>query len=115
MTSPTQKSLELIRKEGFTAQVVEHWNSFARCRQDLFGFIDIVAVSAEYTGVAGVQTTSKKNMGARILKIKKDPVSKVWIAGGNRLFVHGWEKLKNGRYELTKYEITPENIFLVDK
>jgi hypothetical protein len=39
-TSPTQLSLKKLREEGYTVAVVEHWNSFARIRQDLFGFID---------------------------------------------------------------------------
>ena len=44
-TSPTQLSLKKLREEGYiTIQVVEYWNSFARRRIDLFGFIDILAI-----------------------------------------------------------------------
>ena len=43
-TSPTQLSLKKLREEGYTVAVVEHWNSFARIRQDLFGFIDLLAL-----------------------------------------------------------------------
>lgn len=111
MTSPTEHSLAYYRKQGYTCAITEHYNSFAHRRQDLYGFIDIVGIHENETGVLGIQTTSKSNMSARILKIKKEPVAKIWLAGGNRIIIDGWEKLKNGRYELTTYEVTPENIF----
>jgi hypothetical protein len=113
MSSPTERSLAKIRKDGYTAAVTEHWNAFARIRQDLFGFIDIVAIKDTEPGVIGIQTTSKGNMQARILKIKREPVAKVWLASGNRIIVDGWLK-KGLRYELTQYEITPDNIFKND-
>lgn len=111
MTSPTEHSLAHYRKLGYICAITEHYNSFARRRQDLYGFIDIVAIHEEQSGVLGIQTTSKSNMSARILKIKKEPIAKTWLASGNRIVVDGWEKNKSGRYELTQYEITPENIF----
>ena len=43
-SSPTQRSLKLLRDEGYTAQVVERWNPHARVRQDLFGVIDTAAM-----------------------------------------------------------------------
>ena len=38
-TSPTQRTLKYLRDKGYTAQVVEHWNAFAKRRIDLFGVI----------------------------------------------------------------------------
>lgn len=113
MTSPAQHSLAHYRKLGYTCAITEHFNAFARIRQDLYGFIDIVGVKDGETGVLAIQTTSKANMNARILKIKQEPISKIWLSGGNRIMVDGWKKLTNGRYELTQYEITPENVFTV--
>ncbi len=66
-TSPTQLSLKKLREEGYTVQVVEYWNSFARIRIDLFGFIDIIALKGKE--VLAVQTTSASNMSARCKKI----------------------------------------------
>jgi hypothetical protein len=43
MSSPTARSLELLRELGYTAKVVEHWNQYAKIRQDLFG-VDILAL-----------------------------------------------------------------------
>lgn len=111
MASPTQHSLKHYRELGFTCAITEHFNSFARRRQDLFSFIDIVCIKEGEPGVLGIQTTSTSNMGARILKIKQEPIAKIWLAAGNRIVVDGWQKDKVGRYQLTTYEITPENIF----
>lgn len=90
--SPTQRSLKLLRAEGYTAQVVEHWNSFAMRRIDLFGCIDIVAVRADLPGVLGVQCTSATNAAARLKKASECPALKVWLLAGNRFEVHAHGK-----------------------
>jgi len=43
-TPATQLTLREMRKRGYTAFVVEHWDSFARKRRDLFGFADILCL-----------------------------------------------------------------------
>lgn len=115
MLTPTQKSLEFYRKQLYTCQVVEHFNSFARKRIDLFGFIDIVAIKEGETGVLGIQTTSKNNMNARILKIKREPIAKVWLLAGNKILVDGWERDVVGRFQRSSYEVTMENISINEK
>ncbi len=42
-TSPTQRSLALLRKQGWSAYVVERWVAQARKRIDVAGFGDILA------------------------------------------------------------------------
>ena len=92
--SPTERSLALLRKEGWHVEVVEKWNSFTKTRKDLFGFIDLLAIRKGET--LAVQTTSGSNMGARISKIANhEHVGKVRDAGW-RIEVHGWRKLKTG-------------------
>jgi len=110
MSSPTQRSLDYLRKQGYTCQVVERWNPYGRVRVDLFGFIDIVGIKKGYTGVLGIQTTTRKNISARVLKIKREPVSKVWLLASNRIIVHGWEKNKLGKWDLYEEAITLDNI-----
>ncbi len=89
-TSPTQLSLKKLREEGYTVQVVEYWNSFARIRIDLFGFIDIIALKGKET--LAVQTTSASNMSARCKKIADhENVSAVREAGWT-IHVHGWHQ-----------------------
>ena len=88
--SPTQRSLALLKKDGYSAQVVERFNPYAHVRVDLFGFIDIVAVGNGST--IGIQTTSAVNMSARVKKILLIPESKIWLECGNKIVVHGWAK-----------------------
>jgi hypothetical protein len=104
MISPTELSLKLLRSKGYTAQVVEHWNAFARIRQDLFGIIDIVAVKEGEWGVLGVQTTSKSNITARLKKAGINKHLLVWYKSGNNFEVHGWGKVK-GKWEVEIREV----------
>lgn len=92
-TSPTQRSLKWLRDNGYEAQVVEKWNPFAKIRQDLFGWIDIVAVHPKLQGVLGVQTTTAQNANARLLKAKGNRALRAWHLCGGRLQLHGWKKV----------------------
>ena len=96
--TPTQRSLALLTKQGYTARVTEHWNHYAKIRQDLFGFIDIVALHPEKTGVLGVQTTTADNVAKRITKAMAIEPCRLWLACGNQIEFHGWKKT-NGRWE----------------
>ncbi len=88
--SPTQKSLKKLRDDGYLCAIVEHWNPFAKIRQDLFGFIDIVAIKDGVHGVFGIQTTSDSNISARMAKAKENPVLPLWLKCGNMFEVWGW-------------------------
>lgn len=90
-TSPTQRSLAYLREQGMTVAIVERWNAFAKIRQDLFGFIDLVALCPR-NGIIGIQTTTKVNMQARVNKILAENKSKLWLEAGGRIIVHGWKK-----------------------
>ena len=88
--SPTQLSLKKLRQEGYTVAIVEHWNAFARIRQDLFGFIDLLALKDKE--VLAVQTTSASNMSARAKKIgEHENVGAVRKAGWT-IHIHGWHQ-----------------------
>ena len=100
-TSPTQRSLKWLRQRGFTAAITEHWNPHARLRQDLFGFVDIVALCPvvdmvslhSVHGIVAVQTTSGSNVAARIKKIRELGAAKEWLEAGGKIWVHGWRKV----------------------
>lgn len=96
MSSPTQRTLNMLREQGYSAQVVERWQPQSRRRIDLFGVIDVVAMDG--TKTIGVQTTSAANVGHRREKILAEPLALKWLQSGNRLFIHGWRKrrLKRG-------------------
>ena len=108
-SSPTRRSLEHMRKLGYTVEVTERWNAHVGIRQDLFSFIDIVALGSD---LVGVQTTSTTNVSKRIAKITDLEVEKVdkatgaksmvpnkvranalaWLGAGGKILVHGWAK-----------------------
>lgn len=91
--TPTQRTLQALRKMGHLAAVVEKWNAHAKVRQDLFGFIDIVAVTEHET--IGIQCTSGSNLAGRrkkILDLHDKP--QAWLRAGNLIELWGWRKLK---------------------
>ena len=92
-TSPTQRSLKHLRDQGYSVQVVEKWNPFAHIRQDLFGWIDLVAVHPTL-GILGVQTTTKENLNARLEKAKGNAALLSWLLSGGKLHAHGWRKFE---------------------
>ncbi len=112
--SPTARSRDYFKKLGIASAIVERWNPHAKIRQDVFGFIDLIAcvpltpghhgpvgdspfVSTWYEIVPGhllaVQTTSDANVAARVKKITEDcPHARDWLESGGRIVVHGWGK-----------------------
>jgi hypothetical protein len=112
MNSPTTRSLALLRKEGWRAAVVERWNAHARVRQDLFGFIDILAMDMDGNLLA-IQATSASNQAARLKKIQSSPVravAKDWLQR-NSLEVWGWSK--RGNRKLWTVTRTPVTLFML--
>ena len=101
--SPTKLSLELMRARGYTCAIVEHWNSFARIRQDLFGFVDVLCLGDGE--IIGVQTTSRSNMSARAKKIREHENLLPVLDSGMRVLIQGWEKNKSNRWEVKESEI----------
>ena len=98
--TPTQRSLAYMRKQGYLCEVTEKWNPFAKIRQDLYGFIDVLCVGED---VVGVQTTTKANMKARIDKISNHDNFPFVLHSGIRIVVHGWEK-KDNKWVLSEFE-----------
>ena len=111
--SPTARSLDRLRKMGYTAEVVEKYNAFTKQRKDLFGCIDIVGITEQTAGVLGIQATTTSHMGARIQKSMAEPRLTVWLKNGNRFIVWGWSKKgprgKRKLWELSEKEMTLDN------
>ena len=94
--SPTSRTLKRLRADGWTAAVTERWNHYARIRQDLFGFIDVLAIHPE-RGTLAVQATSGSNLSARVAKIATEPRALTWLYAGrghHMIEVWAWRKLK---------------------
>jgi hypothetical protein len=87
--------MELCRRVGWIPERTEHWNPFSHTKHDLYGFIDVLAMTD--TGFIGIQATSKSNISARETKIRKECTvnAKRFLESGGRIEVWGWYKSKN--------------------
>lgn len=102
-TSPTQRSLAYLREQGYHVEIVEHWNAFTRQRKDLWGWCDLLAIKRDE--VLAVQVTASA-VSERIKKIMaSDTLAKVREAG-IKVQVHGWRKLKDGKYHIRIEDIS---------
>jgi len=106
VTSPTQRSLKLLRDRGMFAYVVEKWVPQARKRIDVAGFGDLLAWSP-VSGCVLIQTTTGSHVAARTRKILEDcrEPALAWIASGGRIVVHGWRKIRR-KWECREVWIT---------
>ena len=103
--SPTQLTLAKLQKENYRqVQIVEKWNSWGRVRVDLFGIIDVIAISDEFETV-GIQTTTLNNIGARIKKIGDSEAVGDLRKAGWKIHVHGWYK-KNNRWHVKEVDVS---------
>lgn len=93
--SPTQRTLARLRGLGYKAAVVEHWNHYAKIRQDLFGCIDIVAVGHGRT--LGVQACAAASISARAAKMRACIALPELTGAGWAMLVMGWRKPAKAR------------------
>ena len=92
MSSPTQRTLALLRKSWPLVAITERWNPFAKVRQDLWGFVDVLCCRQD--SLLAVQTTSGSNVSARYEKIALLPSVVHWLSNpACRLVIHGWRKV----------------------
>lgn len=102
--SPTQRSLEYLREQGYHPEVVERFNSFTKQRKDLWTWCDILAIRKDE--VLAVQVTSSNNVSARIRKIQDSETIGLVRDANIRVVVHGWGKNSKGRYVLRVEDIS---------
>ncbi len=92
MTSPTARTLAECKRRGYHVQVVERFCVYSKRRIDLFGCIDLVAITPE--GIMGIQATSGTNHSARREKANEEPRIAAWIAAGGLFEI--WSFAKRG-------------------
>lgn len=95
--TPTQRTLKALREMGRACGIVERFNRFAGphgVRQDLWGFIDIVAMSKE-DGIIGVQSCGQSHSQhkKKILGECGD-LAKLWLSCGGKIELWSWRKIK---------------------
>jgi hypothetical protein len=91
--SPTQRTIKKWKDKGYIVAVVERWNPYAKIRQDLFGFVDVLAVGHGRT--VAIQTTSYNNVSTRKKKILMSAYAQPLSNAGWDIVVEGWHKKKN--------------------
>jgi len=97
MSSPTQRTLQLLRRQGYNPQIVERFNSWSGQRSDLFHIIDILILTPK--SVIGIQSTGTDFSGhkKKLMEEEKDN-SFFWLSTkGTELFLIGWRKVKKAR------------------
>lgn len=106
--TPTARSLQALRRDGYEAAVVEKWLPYCRRRADLFGCIDILAVKYGEP-VLAVQATSAANVSSRLSKSLAEPRLRIWLGSGQRFEVWGWSKRgprgKRKTWQLVRREV----------
>ena len=101
--SPTQRSLEYLREQGYHCEIVEKWNSFTKQRKDLWGWCDILAIRKDE--VLAVQVTASA-VADRIKKIQDSTTVALVRDAGIRIEVHGLRKNSKGRYVIRVEDIS---------
>jgi len=98
--SPTERTLERLRRAGMRADVVERWipnpgHPAGGVRRDLFGVIDIVALDP-VRGVVGIQSTGLgySEHYVQLVTDKRAQV-RVWLSvPGTAFELWGWKRRK---------------------
>lgn len=98
----TQRTIKMMRDQGYTVATVEYFNYYTKRKKDLFGCIDLLCIGNGET--IAIQVTSKSNMSARIKKIEASDALPEMLRSKWRILVHGWWKGTNGRYQLKEFE-----------
>lgn len=102
------KSVSYLRERGYMAAVVEHYNARSRRRADLFGFIDVIAVS-ETGRTVFVQATSASHVADRLRKMSSPPVlaNAIALCSRARVVIIGWPAAGDRRGP-RETDVTPE-------
>ena len=97
--SNTVRARKLLEARNWRVAVTEHWNSFARIRQDLFGFADLIAIDRDKGEIILVQVTSQGNHSTRRNKIQAAVEAKEWILAGGLILLLSFKKDKSNRWQ----------------
>ena len=110
-TSPTARTLAECKKRGWTAQVVEQTIPRTFIKRDLFGIIDILAITPD--GLLGIQATSGTNHSARIAKARQEPRLATWLRAGAHFAVWSWAK-RGDRGKRKLWALREESVYESD-
>lgn len=98
--NPRTMKMLVKRELAWHAKVVEKWNAHANIRQDLFGWMDILAFGPNDT--LGVQVCSRGSHSTRKKKILALGIARDWCFAKRRILLISW--VKKGRFWEDKIE-----------
>jgi hypothetical protein len=111
---PVQRTLQLLRRQGHLCAAVERYNSFAKVRQDLFKWVDIVTLPPPpATSVTGLQICSMSDHAARATKMLSPAVLPNvlrWLQAGGHAAIVAWTRhqsklRKTARWSATRFAL----------
>lgn len=91
--SYTQRTLALLRQRGLIVDIAERFNDWAGGKNDLFGFIDIVALDVEGGQIIGVQSTGPSGHAEHRQKILAEKRAVAWLLAGGLIWLVSWRKI----------------------
>jgi hypothetical protein len=97
--SYTQRTLRECRNRGYICAIAEKWNAYAGPfgqHEDLFGFIDIVAL-VPVRGILAIQSTGPHGHADHRKKILENDTAIEWLRCGGHVELWSWRKLKRKR------------------
>ena len=90
MSRETPKALKRLRDDGYLVNIVEKTIPRTYIKQDLYGFIDLLAIRENE--ILGIQVTSYSNFAARRTKIQNHENLAAVLASGIIVEVWGFKK-----------------------
>ena len=87
------KTIKLFKDRGYEVGSTEQFNFFTKTSNDLFGFIDKLAIRANE--ILAIQITTDTHRSKHIRKMAEEPRSYKWLAAGGKIVLISWYKEKN--------------------
>jgi hypothetical protein len=91
------------------ADVVERYIAPVRCKRDLFGIGDVLAVHPEERAVLLVQCTTDSHVSDRLKRIQAQPELPLLLQAGVAVEVWGWRR-RTGRWCLRRVAVRAEDV-----
>lgn len=108
MPSPTARTLNRLRREGWLAAVVETFIPRVNRKRDLWGIGDVLAVHARDRRTMIVQCTSAAHVADRLKRVRARPETAHLLRAGVSVEIWGW---LGGR--LKRVALTGEDLHVV--
>ena len=92
--TPRAWSMAQMRQEGYRTGSTEMFEPHSRKRQDLFGFIDFIAIG--HYQIIGVQCCVRGDVAPHRTKMVIDCFSQVcdWLDCGGLVQLHAWDRIE---------------------